>query len=375
MKHDKTATQGTNCTDIPQPLVDAFIDCRDQIARQEALSGSHEGIGCCIGDEIAEPTDEPCLLERALRKPPEPQWWAEEALSPPGPHEVAFSWASQLVAAANEKERRSRRQAKRWAEYRTAASGESTTYKLPTAAERAAAEDISSWLSTKIGSLREVFVPYYISKRWASRSKEPVYRQTTLRIRRSRQAQAVRYVYELIEKHGQALLGSDRMAELEKATAEFRALSMSHLDDYRDQGQAALERFHRALFAIGCEMAGLRDGAVVRQRAGHWVVVHHSFTSHSTPRLKLSPLARSGVSEDEIRRWMDWARGVENELELQKGSDASEPVSDVGSAERTYRVLSSVLKDLQPVGILTPVPTAHLMLIAPEGWSDNSGGS
>ncbi len=400
MKHDKTATQGTNCTDIPQPLVDAFIDCRDEIARQEALSdsqrreagfqastpqkfkptlseslsGSHEGIGCYISEEIAEPTDEPCLLERALRQPPEPQWWVEDAMAPPKPHEGAFGWASQLVAAANEKQRRSRDQSKRHAEYRSAASGELTTYQLPTTAELAVAEDISSWLSTKIGSLREVFVPYYISKRWASRSEEPVYRQTTLRIRRSRQAQAVRYVYELIDKHGQVLHGSVRMAELEKATAELRALSMSHLDDYRDQGQAALERFHRALFALGCEMAGLRDGSVVRQRAGHWVVVHHSFTSHSTPRLKLSPLTRSGVSEDEVRCWMDWARGVKHELELQKGLEASEPVSDVGSAERTYRVLSSVLMGFQPVGILTPVPTAHLMLIAPEGWSDSSVG-
>ncbi len=401
MTNDTIAMQGTNCTDIPEPLVDAFIDWRDQIARQEALSdsqsletgfqastpqkfkptlsdslsGSHERIGCCIGDEVAEPTDEPCLLERALRQPPEPQWWVEDAMAPPKPHEGAFSWASQLVAAANEKQRRSRDQSKRHAEYRTAASGELTTYELPTTAERAAAEDIASWLSTKIGSLREVFVPYYVSKRWALRSEEPVYRQTTLRIRRSRQAQAVRYVYELIEKHGQALLGSDRMTELENATADLRALNMSHLDDYRDQGQAALERFHRALFAVGCEMAGLRDGAVARHRAGHWVVIHHSFTSHSTPRLKLSPLTRSGVSEDEIRRWMDWARGVQNEFELQKGPEASGPVSDVGPAERTYRVLSSVLKDLQPVGMLTPVPTAHLMLIAPEAWSNSSEGS
>ncbi len=63
-----------------------------------AQSASEADLGCVIGPEVAEPTDEPCALVESLRQPVVEPDWMWDIDKEPEPHERPYAWALAMIA-------------------------------------------------------------------------------------------------------------------------------------------------------------------------------------------------------------------------------------------------------------------------------------
>ncbi len=80
---------GSNGPQSPQTL---FVSYKD------AQSTSEADLGCVIGPEVAEPTNEPCALAESLRQPQVEPDWMRDIDKEPEPHEWPYAWAFAMVA-------------------------------------------------------------------------------------------------------------------------------------------------------------------------------------------------------------------------------------------------------------------------------------
>lgn len=394
MRYDTTATQGENCTDDlidhvalrearwypSKPVRCSDSDCgckRAQDAPQSVSEGTtpqtqieapQEVIGCCIGPEVADPTNAPCALVESLRQPEGEPDWVRDAMQPPEPHELPYAWAAKLAPVETDP-------TTRWPQYRDAALGQVDSYTLPTPEQMEAAQVVAAFLGHRMGKLRQVFIPQKPTKRWSGLDTEPTYHPTTLRARRERVDRAYQFVFNLCDKFPTAMLFSNCINAVESAAWDLCELKMDSLDQNRITGQARLLNYHRDMFALGCEMAGFHEHAVLRDRFGDLYAARHALHTYSTPRLHVTRLTRAGVGKAEADDWQAWRKIEGDDYDVPDAADPTKTLLGVQHEEGSYRPrprsLQGALRDFEPTGFKAPVPIAALMMLHTSGWNDD----